>query len=233
MGLLFNRRKDDPLLGWFGKLPSVGDFVGRGLPAGLCTRIHAWFSEGITELPKRCGPEWRDVYRLAPLWHFVMAPGAWDMRILLGCVAPSTDRVGRCSPVIVLRSVGADELGLNLPPRSRWLGEVDVALRRAVAGECSADLLKDALESAHSRDVAARDDPSLASAILADLGIAPAVEAVSWHCWPELPNLLQQQRGRSFWWCEPLPHELPCRVIHGGEPDADLLARLLGKWGEP
>lgn len=227
MELPFMRRKEEPLAGWFGKLPSVGDFVGRGLPAALCELIHGWIAEGVAELPRQVGEDWRDAYQLAPLWHFAMTPGIWEARALLGCVAPSVDRVGRCSPVIALRTVHAENLELYLPPRSQWLHEVDALLRRAIAGSSAPDAVQYALESASVREGAADADTESAGEILAELGISGSVKPGTCLSWPNLVQIFRERPRRSFWWCERSPREPPRQVTHSGDPDADLFVLLL------
>ncbi|MDR1662269.1 MAG: type VI secretion system-associated protein TagF, partial [Azoarcus sp.] len=119
-------------MGWFGKLPSVGDFAGKGMPRFVQEPVFAWMSSGMAALVQMWPEEWRDAYLVSPIWHFVINGGLWDKHALAGCLAPSIDKVGRCSPLMALRSFDKRGVRKVLPPDSRWLYRVDAAIRRII-----------------------------------------------------------------------------------------------------
>jgi len=211
-------------MGWFGKLPSVGDFAGRGMPQPLQETVHGWTSSGMAALMQQYLEQWRDVYLAAPIWRFVINACIWDKTSLIGCIAPSLDRVGRCSPLLVLRSFDAKNINDVLPPKSHWLNRIDNALRRVVAEQIMVDSVFDILDQ--QKDV----DASLAktSNILTDLGIVDHTERRDeWFSWPDLSILFAERANRSFWWAEPSPKLPPRQVIHRGLPDDNLFCMLM------
>lgn len=90
-----------PASGFFGKLPSQGDFVSQGLCEPTIAALDLWCHESLLSLPQTLGVGWRDAWMVAPVWHFLLPAGACGPQALLGAWMPSMDRVGRCYPFIV------------------------------------------------------------------------------------------------------------------------------------
>ncbi|PZA15057.1 type VI secretion system-associated protein TagF [Azoarcus communis] len=231
MRLPFKRLAQPPLLGWFGKLPAVGDFAGRGLPLSLREGVHAWCADGMVRLAERHGEMWREAYQLSPIWHFAMNAGVWDERPLLGCVAPSMDRVGRCSPLVVLRSIESDHVGACLPPQSDWSYKTDALVRRIISDTVGVEAVQIELEATLGERMPWCSEATTTGEILADLGIGEK-GCADWFSWPDLCERFAERRRRSFWWAEPSPMLPPKQVIHNGEPDADLFELLLMGWAD-
>lgn len=227
----FSRRDEEPVLGWFGKLPAVGDFAGRGLSVTLRESVGGWCEDGMKALVDRGGVDWREAYLVSPVWHFVMNAGIWHDGALTGCFAPSIDRIGRCSPLIVLRSFDPARIADVLPPASDWLYEVDRLIRRVVGDGLPVDAVLPALESATDADRQAGVGAEGTGGILADLGIEAApLSGAAWFSWPGLKTQFGERRLSSYWWAEPSPKKPPLQFIHGGMPDAALFALLMGGW---
>jgi len=225
-------RGQSALIGWFGKLPVLGDFAGRELPLALREQIHAWCANGMERLAQQHGQSWKAAYQLAPVWHFAMNANIWEARALVGCIAPSTDRIGRCSPVLALRSIDAANIKDSLPPQNRWLYEVEALLRQVIRGELDVETIQPQLEEALAADRTPAQVGDSAGDILADLGIVPG-DKPAWFSWPDLAERFSERKGRSFWWAEPSPRQPPRQIIHNGAPDDDLFELLMAGWAEP
>jgi len=224
--------KSKPLLvGWFGKLPGLGDFAGRELPLALREHIHGWCSGGMGRLMQQHGHAWKAAYQLAPVWHFAMNARIWNARPLVGCVAPSMDRIGRCSPVLALCAINAADIKDHLPPRNRWLYEVEALLRQAIGGQCEVDAIQPSLHKALLANRAQTYSGDSTGEILAEMGIASALNP-DWFSWPDLAERFSERKGRSFWWAEPSPQQPPRQFIHNGPPDEDLFELLFTGWTE-
>ena len=66
------------LIGFHGKLPSLGDFVGRGFaPAAVETWDH-WLQSAVSESRAALGDRWLDLYLTAPMWRFCAQAGVID-----------------------------------------------------------------------------------------------------------------------------------------------------------
>lgn len=88
-------------LGFFGKLPGVGDFVQRRLSADFVTRWDAHFQRVLAAIQQQLGPQWTQVYDRGPVWRFILAPGVCGQRAWAGVMGPAMDRVGRRFPMVL------------------------------------------------------------------------------------------------------------------------------------
>ena len=98
----------NPAAGFFGKLPSAGDFVQRRLPAGFVDAWDRHFENAVAESRNALGHSWRDAYDASPVWRFVLASGVCGESAWAGVMGPGADRVGRCFPMVIAASVGVD-----------------------------------------------------------------------------------------------------------------------------
>lgn len=92
--------------GWYGKLPTLGDFASRRLDAAFIEPWDLWLGEGIAAQRERLGEAWLDAYLGSPVWRFVLMPGALtgqaERVALAGVLMPSVDRVGRYFPLTII-----------------------------------------------------------------------------------------------------------------------------------
>lgn len=96
---------DSLVFGFYGKVPSTGDFVSRGLEQPRLSVIDGWFQHGLMELFRR-DANWLESYLVAPVWNFLVPAGQWGKRAQCGALMASVDRVGRYFPLVVLAEVG-------------------------------------------------------------------------------------------------------------------------------
>lgn len=116
----------------FGKLPSHGDFVSRGLAATQRDRLDAWLSAGLAEANRRFGVDFDDLYDRAPPWRFLAPDPDSGMA---GALALSIDQAGRRYPIYL----GVEGLAVNaLEGAGLWCEE---ALYRAIAERWDTDSL--------------------------------------------------------------------------------------------
>jgi type VI secretion system protein ImpM len=94
-------------VGFYGKLPSHGDFLRRRVSDAFVDAWDAWLREGLAASRSALGPRWLDVYLTSPSWRFVCGPGACGPTPVVGLMAPSVDRVGRYFPVTVVSELPA------------------------------------------------------------------------------------------------------------------------------
>lgn len=93
-----------PLTAWlFGKLPTHGDFIARGLAPDLRERIDGWLSDEMARARSDHGEVFEDRYDAAPPWRFV--DGAEG-----GVICASIDSAGRRFPILAgLTGTGAEQ----------------------------------------------------------------------------------------------------------------------------
>lgn len=122
--------------GFFGKLPALGDFVERALPAEFVTPWDAWLQRAIAASRAGLGEQWLDIYLTSPLWRFVLGAGPCGARAWAGVMMPSVDRVGRYFPLTVATPLpaGSDPFVL-LEAHDAWFGAVEALLLGALDAE--------------------------------------------------------------------------------------------------
>ena len=98
----------NPVAGFFGKLPSAGDFVQRRLPPGFVDAWDQHFENAVAASRGALGSDWHEAYHASPVWRFLLAPGACGDSAWLGVMGPGTDRVGRCFPMVIAMPLVAD-----------------------------------------------------------------------------------------------------------------------------
>ena len=79
----------------FGKLPSHGDFIQRGLDLTACDAWDRWASEGLQAARTALGECFDDAHDSAPPWRFIDPPGRFGREWRAGALAPSIDAAGR------------------------------------------------------------------------------------------------------------------------------------------
>jgi len=140
-----------PAVGFFGKLPSSGDFVTRGLTQGLRPFIDHWLTKGLAVHCKT--PEiWPETGVRAIL--------NWKGRAVVLLIFPSADKSGRVFPFALCRvAVGA---GMDSNFADVWCQSVLTLAEGAIAGT----ILADGVFLRMNDEV--MDDPASGTGVLAD-----------------------------------------------------------------
>ncbi len=81
--------------GYFGKLPTLGDFVQHILPQDFANSWHPWLQQCMAEAKESLGEQFLTYYLNCPAWKFLLAPGVCGEQAVAGLTIPSVDRVGR------------------------------------------------------------------------------------------------------------------------------------------
>ena len=82
-------------LGFYGKLPTYGDFIQKRLPSDFINPWHEWLQTGMVTCRERDPEGWLTYYLNCPAWSFVLAAGICGQQAVAGVTIPSVDRVGR------------------------------------------------------------------------------------------------------------------------------------------
>jgi len=127
--------------GWFGKIPTLGDFVRRNLPERFVETWDAWLSEELWQAQLLLSGDWSQTWRRAPMWYFGLGAEVVDERGWQGVLVPSVDRVGREFPLTIALSQGRRTAARG----AQWWGALGELARRAVGPDGDADSLDEAL----------------------------------------------------------------------------------------
>ena len=220
-------------VGFYGKLPSRGDFIGRALSTAFLQPWDRWLQAAIARSRDQLGEHWRERYCTSPIWRFALGPGLCGPSGHAGILMPSMDRVGRYYPMVIAAPLPPDQLLLALPATADdWFQQAE---RIALAGlDCDQLDLED-----FSQNVATLGRPQGSEPAAADVATGKA-----WHCaLPDattthhaLSGLAAHLFRRAFpqpslWWTEGSDRIARCLLICDGLPPIDGFAALLsGDW---
>ena len=115
--------------GFYGKLPSEGDFVTRRLPWEFTSAWDDWLQQGLQASREALGAGWLERYLSAPIWRFQLAPGVCGPTGWRGLFFASVDRVGRYFPLtLAFADGGGPALAALSADALAWLAIEDAAL---------------------------------------------------------------------------------------------------------
>lgn len=133
-----------PIAGWYGKIPCLGDFISRRLPADFINGWDLWLQHAMAASRAQLGERWLDLYLTGPIWRFILMPGVCGMNpgILAGVLMPSVDNVGRYFPLtIALRIDSRPGMMLTVFSAQSWYAALEtVALATLNIKELPEDL---------------------------------------------------------------------------------------------
>jgi type VI secretion system protein ImpM len=99
-------------VGFYGKLPSHGDFLKRRVSDAFIATWDGWLQECLAATRETLGDNWLKIYLTSPAWRFACAAGALGPNPVVGVMVPSVDRVGRYFYLAIVAELlnGADPL---------------------------------------------------------------------------------------------------------------------------
>ena len=209
--------------GFYGKLPSHGDFVGAGLPRAFVRAWDGWAARALPASRERLGPAWEAAWLEAPVWRFALPEGACGNRRAFGVWMPSVDRVGRYFP-LVLAACAADA-GANWPRGA--VAFLDMAEQAGLAA------LEGTLPAASMLEWQPSPTPSCPCLSRASTPSGAATQAWIAGTSPAMTD----EKSRldppgwpahgALWWTDGAPRVRPCRREVAGLPDEDTFASML------
>ncbi|WP_422848584.1 type VI secretion system-associated protein TagF [Acidovorax sp. M14] len=227
-------------IAWYGKLPSLGDFVGRRMPHALASEWDAWMREGMEQLRLADETSWSDTFVNAPLWFFITSLSTLGSPVI-GALAPSMDRVGRYYPITVMATaphVGCPFAGdLQVKEFLAGARSAIVDARRRTLSVDELDRRVSLLPSPFDTTLPGEREPSLIQDILSDLNEASqAHQATASDLTEHIALPAGEWRThaahfgeQSLWWISPT-HRLGYReLVHHGKADRRLFARLFSR----
>jgi type VI secretion system protein ImpM len=228
--------RDAATPGFYGKLPSLGDFVSRRLPAELVQPWDLWLRESLASSRAQLEDAWLETYLTSPLWRFVLTPGVAGRTGWAGVLMPSVDRVGRYFPLTLAcpLQTGIDPLRVLAAPD--WFERSEAVMLAGLEEDRSVEDF-DAL----IQDLGVPID------LLPGLGSAAATAQVRSNAWridaaspSELGSICSTVLTRaleqvfcaySLWWSSGSEQVAPSFLVCQGLPPTEGFSALLaGAW---
>lgn len=132
-------------VGFFGKVPTRGDFVRRSLPASFVTPWDDWLQAGLAHSREILGEAWLDIYLTSPAWRFALSGHMAGDLAAAGVLIPSVDGVGRYFPFTLACVLEGRPTPLDLRGQTAWFERAE-ALALGVLADRSLDDLSLGLE---------------------------------------------------------------------------------------
>jgi type VI secretion-associated protein, BMA_A0400 family len=135
--------------GFFGKLPSHGDFISRELPSQFIDIWDNWLQLFVSSTQTQLGEDWLDIYLTSPIWRFVLSEGVIDENNWAGILLPSVDRVGRYFPFSIVSPIppGTNPVAV-LCEQTAWFDTMEEFALQALEGEMDIETLLEDINSA-------------------------------------------------------------------------------------
>ncbi|MFK8017734.1 MAG: type VI secretion system-associated protein TagF [Gammaproteobacteria bacterium] len=116
---------DEASPGFFGKLPALGDFVQRRLPAPFVRAWDGWLQGCVAGSKAALGEHWLNTYLSSPIWRFALTPGVAGELGWTGVMIPSVDRVGRYFPLTVATVLPEHSRTLDVAHAQEWFDRAE------------------------------------------------------------------------------------------------------------
>jgi len=223
------------MTGFFGKIPSHGDFVTRELPRDFLDSWDMWLQHCMAESKALLGERWLDAYLTSPIWRFGLVPGLCGPHAWAGILMPSVDRVGRYYPLTIAAPLPAGAGPLELPgDADRWFDDVESLALRALDDD---GFDADRLWAGTSRCPApAMRTPRAELSTAAGSSWSMVLLGPSSGAIPRaLARALIERdvRQYSLWWTIGSERTLPATLVVAGLPDPKCFVDMLhGTWSE-
>ena len=120
------------VVGFYGKIPSRGDFVRAGLPNSFVEPWDAWLQTVLPAARATLGDDWDAVWLEAPVWRFLLPAGQCGPASVLGLWMPSLDAAGRHFPLTLAAAFPDDAVPAS-DAAEAWLDYAEEVGRDAIA----------------------------------------------------------------------------------------------------
>jgi type VI secretion system protein ImpM len=113
------------ILGYYGKVPTQGDFISKGLPRSFIEPWDIWLQEAIFTSQQQLGSRWLEYYLTSPIYHFILAPGICGNTGWLGILMPSVDKIGRYYPMTIALMLDASINPFVAIQKQHWFDNLE------------------------------------------------------------------------------------------------------------
>lgn len=233
-------------LGYFGKLPSHGDFINRYLPNAFINPWDQWLQESMVACKQSLADNWIANYMTMPVFRFALSPGVCGETAWAGILMPSRDYSGRLFPFTLAVPLLANQTAAThvATTHDAWLSKLESIALTTLTPDFTQERLTGAFDQAlrqmQNSCLAAVGDPSETNAGIlqtqtqnqfawhtslnsshAAQGLADALDA----------TLREYSFAYSLWWTS----ENTDLMVAQGLPKAEMMPALFDndweRWG--
>lgn len=227
--------------GYFGKVPTHGDFVSYGLPTRFIQPWDAWLQQAILSGRQQLGDkEWLNYYLTSPLYRFVLTPGICGNDSWSGIIMPSVDQVGRYYPMTLSsKNTGDNNPFVVLRQNQQWFSNLETLALSCLQDDFSLEQFNTNL----SEVVSVADQEYSVTEPVPDQPMMETISHAYYHPLNSLdsmdevfPNFIDQLLKEhcfaySVWWTQGSEHVSPALLVcEGLPPFAGIAAMFDGNW---
>lgn len=227
--------------GYYGKIPSKGDFISRHLPRSFVEPWDTWLQAGMAASQEKLNERWLDFYLTSPVWRFVLSQNACDEQAWAGVLIPSVDRVGRYFPFSIIQAVGPDTSLFTLPStQDEWFSRLEALALSTLDKDIDIEALNSTFDeldlpngiSKPGQPLTHQDTKSKPNTLEQWHLNCPSAANINDSCVNLLEKLIYQQlTSFSVWWTSGSEHIEPCLLVSKNLPTPESFSALLdGQW---
>ncbi|OMH38692.1 type VI secretion-associated protein [Motiliproteus sp. MSK22-1] len=130
----------DAVTGFYGKLPSHGDFLVRRLNRNFTAPWDQWLQTAIADSQSQLGEQWLNTYLVSPIWRFSLSSGICGHSCWCGILMPSVDSVGRYFPLTIATPLPAEsDISRLFSEQHDWFEQCEALALDALNGDIPLD----------------------------------------------------------------------------------------------
>jgi type VI secretion system protein ImpM len=230
--------------GFYGKLPSKGDFLQRRVTQEFVDTWDAWLQRCMFTSREQLQDRWLDTYLTSPVWRFALADGVCGSGAYVGVMVPSVDRVGRYFPLALVAQVGVDDCLLEVITSAdgeQWFESAETLALGALEAQdldvVAFDEQVAALQGLQQEPAATESAHLGALLQTSQFGQRPGQWHLPLHSVYSLQRaanvfaareLERTLRPLSLWWTDGSNAIAPCWLCNRGLPAPDSFAAMIG-----
>lgn len=132
--------EEQSVIGYFGKIPSKGDFITCSLSMDFTEPWDVWLRGVLAHTKSVLSDSWMELYLTSPVYHFSLSSGVCGNSTWLGVFMPSVDSVGRYFPMTICQSFPSHSNPLDLLTKEKkWLQDAENLLLTCLEDDFSLD----------------------------------------------------------------------------------------------
>lgn len=222
--------------GFFGKVPSRGDYVTQALPRSFLDPFEEWLNRAMAASQSALAAHWHELFRASPDWRFVLGSGVCGEETVAGMMLPSADRSGRCYPLVIAVALPGRPMPVEVAARTAdWFERARRLGRAMIGGSVELGMLGRFLAQLGTPAATATPPP-----------LSLGASAPGWRVAGAAPHEMHESLARllhcvasatclnySLWWTEGTRRIEPSTLLCGGLPAPERFAAFLdGHWTE-
>lgn len=133
--------------GFFGKVPTHGDFIQYRCPREFIDSWDTWLESTIAQTKQSLGASWLDCYLTSPVYRFVLSAGLCGDHCWIGTLMPSVDKIGRYFPFTIFKSANSRSNPFSLlEENEQWFQQMEALTLSVLDDNFELSQLKDTIK---------------------------------------------------------------------------------------